>query len=726
MNSYALGITGNWIFPILLVIIAVAFSIYSYRHTVPLISKTNKSILITLRSIALALFLFVLFEPVFTRISGSLEPPRIAVFIDNSISTGETDAKFDRKKLVQQAIDNSGILKEASDFLNIRLFDADVYEVPNFKYDSLKFKGQTTDISKAIRQLIGKDNTKNYRAGILITDGAFNTGNNPLYDINVLDKPLFVIGIGDSTEPKDVSVSSVITNELGYIDNPIPVNVNLNASGYNSGEVSVKLLENGNQIAEQKVNINENQKTFSLVFEYRPKTEGIQKLTAKAEPIEGEITKKNNSYSEYINILKNKRKFAIFAGAPSSDVSFLYNVLNKEKGVEIKQYIQKKGSQYYDNEPSAQELKDVEMFFLIGFPVANSSDNSINLIKNELATGKPVFFMASQNISYQKLTMLDEFLPFKTLSSNTSEFFVVPDFIPQANSHPLLRIFGSDKDMELWNQLPTIFRTELYVSVKPESEKIAGFKINNTPVKEPLILSRVFQNKKSVAVLAYGLYRWKLIGYAEELTKGNQSAMDLYTLFIQNSLRWLSIDRENKNVTIKTTKKLYTNSEKVEFIAQVYDAAYSPIDNPKVEVKISGAGGKRDIILNSLGNGRYHCDVEGLAEGDYYFYGNVINNGQVIGNDKGRFSVGEIALEYQNLSMNAPLLREMAERSGGKFYLPDNCSSIVNDIKNHKGFKDRSITIKREYGLWNIAWLLAFAIALLAAEWFIRKRLGMV
>lgn len=726
MNSYTLGITGNWLFPILLILIAVSYGYYSYRHTVPPISGGNKSILISLRSIALAILLFILFEPVLTRISSSLEPPRIAVFIDNSISSGETDAKFNRKQLVKQAIENSGILNESNDLLNIKIFDSDIYELPNFKFDSLKFKGQTTDISKTIRQLISKDESKNYRAAILITDGAFNTGNNPLYDVNVLDKPLYLIGIGDSSEPKDISVTSVITNELGYIDNPIPVNVNLKASGYSEGQLSVKLLENGNQIAEQKVNLTENQKTFSLVFEYKPKTEGIQKLTAVVEPINGEITKKNNQYSEFINILKNKRKFAIFAGAPSSDVTFLYNVLNKEKGVEIKQYIQKKGSQYYDREPNQQEMKDVEMFFLVGFPIASTSDNTLSLIKTELAAGKPVFFMASQNISMQKLQAIEEFLPFKTLSVNSSEFFVVPDFIPQANSHPLLRIYGTEKDMELWNTLPTLFRTEMYVSIKPESEKIAGFKINNTPVKEPLILSRVFQNKKSVAVLGYGLYRWKMIGYAEELAKGNQGALDLYTLFMQNSLRWLSIDRENKNITIKTTKKLYTSGEKVEFIAQVYDASYSPIDNAKVEVKVTGSGGKRDLILNSLGNGRYHCSVEGLGEGDYYFNGNVINNGQIIGNDKGRFSIGEIALEYQNLSMNAPLLREMASRTGGKFYLPDNCSSVINDIKNHKGFKERSVTIKREYGLWNIAWLLAIAVGLLAAEWFIRKRLGMV
>ncbi len=725
MNSYSLGISGSWILPIVLIIIAGVFTVYTYRYTVPPVSRFFRILLAALRSTALALLLFIIFEPVFTRISGSVVKPKIAVFVDNSISAGEQDAKINRRDAVRKAIENSGILKESPELLNTYLFDRDVFEVINFNSDSLKFKGQATDISKAIRRLI-PNNDKNYRAGIIISDGAFNVGNNPLYDVNVLDKPLYVIGIGDSTQPKDLALQSIITNEIAYLDNPVPVSVNLKSSGFSEGQLKVRLLENGQQIGEQQLNISEAMQTFSVNFEYKPKQEGDQKLTATVEPIAGEITKKNNSYSEYVKVLKNKRKIAIFAGSPSPDVSFLHNTLKLEKGVEVQLFVQKKGATYYDKEPTPAILKDVEMYFLVGFPIASTSDGTMQMLKTELAAGKPIFYMSSSMISYPKLAQLEDYLPFKTLSGNAQEFAVVPDFVPTASAHPILRITGGDKDLDMWNTLPPLFRCEHYVTVKPESEKIAGAKINNTPLKDPLILTRVFQNQKSIAVLASGLYRWKLLGYAGEISKGNQEAIDLYQVFIQNSMRWLSVDQNNKSITIKTTKRNYTTGEKVGVVAQVYDAAYSPIDDAKVSVKISSKNQKRDVILNSMGNGRYYADVEGMPEGDYSFSGEVFKGANKLGEDKGRFSIGELALEYQNLSMNAPLLRDMAYRSGGKFYVPDNCTSILDDIKKHKTFVDRSITVRNEYALWSLAWVLGLVLLLLTIEWTIRKRLGMI
>jgi len=45
-----------------------------------------------------------------------------------------------------------------------------------------------------------------------------------------------------------------------------------------------------------------------LLFQYHPKNEGIRKLTASISNLDGELTQKNNSISEFINVLKNKGK----------------------------------------------------------------------------------------------------------------------------------------------------------------------------------------------------------------------------------------------------------------------------------------------------------------------------------------------------------------------------------------------------------------------------------
>ncbi len=726
MNSFLLGISGSWWLAVLLIILAVAFSIYTYRKTIPQINSMRKAILITLRSMGLALLLFIIFEPILTMVRSKEEPPKLAVLLDNSLSMGQSDAWGDRKEAVKTAIQNSGFASIDKDKLQVLLFSNDIKTPEGFSLNSLDFKGQQTDISHALHWVSANEEKDNIQAVLLISDGEFNTGSNPIYNAETIGKPIFTIGIGDSSEPADVALESIITNDNVYVNNPVPVNVNVKVTGYNEGQLTLKLFDNGTQIGEQQLNVNPEKQSFTAVFDYSPKQEGIHKLTATISTLKNEITTKNNTISNFVNVLKEKKKITIFAGSVDPDISFLRNTLAEDKGVAVETFIQEKGSEFYDKPPTQADLRESDIIVLVGFPINSTSIQVLQLIKNELDQGKPLLFIASQDLDYNKLKILGDYLPFTTISSKPQEFLAIPDIKPEEASNPLLRITGSESDINLWNQLPPVFATETFVRAKPESEVVAGMKVNNTPLKEPMILMRTFGNKKSVAFLCYGLYRWKLLGYASDVSKGRPNTPDLYDILINNIHRWLSVSPDKKQVSIKTTKKIYTNNESVEFIGQIYDAAFSPIDNAVVKVKIGGGTQERELILNSLGNGRYYGKIEGLPENDYFFTGTAALNERKIGEDKGRFSVGNIALEYQNLRMNSELLRSLSGRTGGKFYLPSQSSSFANDLKNLKNFIPRGITERKEFALWNYLWLLVFALLCFATEWFLRKRAGML
>ena len=222
-------------------------------------------------------------------------------------------------------------------------------------------------------------------------------------------------------------------------------------------------------------------------------------------------------------------------------------------------------------------------------------------------------FVSGLTTDYSKLKILQEHLPFVFVSSRRQEFSAIPDINIDALSSPLLRVTGTDEDIKLWNNLPPLFKTETFFRVKPESEVVATIKVNNVALKDPLILTRDFQGKKTVAVLGYGLYRWKLLNSASR----DITQQDLFETLINNSFKWLSVYEKNKQVNIRTTKKHYTQSEKIEFIGEVYDAAFVPLENATAVVDIGTGENKRQILLTSIGNGRYYGSVEGLSQGEY-------------------------------------------------------------------------------------------------------------
>jgi hypothetical protein len=725
MNSYSLGLAGSWWLVVLIIIAAAAFAFYSYRVTVPPVSAGRRSLLIFLRTLAVSLLLFVLFEPVLNIVRSSEEAPHLAVLLDNSLSMSFKDANSDRREDFKKALAAANPF-DIDETATTLMFDDDLKRVQNFRFDSLQLKGQLSDISKPLNYLTQNAEPDNLRAALLITDGAFNAGNNPLNQAELIGRPLYIIGIGDSTEPRDISVQSIITNDIAYIETTLPVNVNVKSAGFSEGNIAVVLKDNGVKIAEEIISLKSDQQLYTTSFRYTPKEEGIRKLSAEIAAREGEITTRNNTASEFVKVLKNKRQIVLFAGAPSPDVSFIRNELLKENGAEIVTFIQKQGAEFYEGAPGAGVLKAAELIVLVGFPVASSPESVIRQIAQEAANGKPIFFVMSQQTDFKKLQLLEPYLPFSVTSSRPQEFLALANVGAQQAANPLLKITGTDADITTWNQLPPLFRTETFVKVKPESEVAATLRVNNVPLAEPLIVSRTFQRSKSVALLGYGLYRWKLAGQAADISKGKTETPDVLNAFLQNTSRWLTADNDQKTVRIRTNKKLYSGGERVEFIAQVYDAAYTPLDNAEVRVKISGGKSGRDIVLQSIGNGRYTANLDGMPEGDYSFNGEARQNGRSLGTDNGRFSIGEIALEYQNLRMNVELLRALAERTGGKFYTPSQAAAFKEDLLKSQVFAPRPVTKRNEFALWNLPWLLGAAILAFAIEWFLRKRSGLI
>jgi hypothetical protein len=526
--------------------------------------------------------------------------------------------------------------------------------------------------------------------------------------------------------PKDLSIQSILSNELCYAGTKVPVSITVQASGFpNNTLASLSLYDNGNIVGKQTLNIVNTLQTYSVGFTIIPSNPGIHKLTASIQPIENEITVKNNSLSEFITVLKHKRVIALFAGSPSADITFVKSILEQIPDAQVKSYIQKLGSEFYAPIPTAADIKDAESIILIGFPIAQTPQSIIQLIAKEAEQGKPLFFIASQNLDYQKLRPLEPYLPFTVRASRPQEFLASPLVQEAGLTSPIMKITGSDKDKDIWNGLPPLFKTETFIEPKPETEILSTYKVGNSPIDEPLMMSRTFGGSKSIAIAGYGIYRWQLMANAPEQARGNKDIPNVLSSFIDQSLQWLGASEKEKTIKIKSVKKFYATGETVEFTGQVYDASLNPVDNASVKVTVTGNGNKRELSLASSGNGLYSGSIAGLKEGDYYYSG-VAQASNAKGSDNGRFTIGAESIEYQQLQMNASLLHAMADRSGGKFYTVDNVKNFINDLKKNPRFAITSTVEKSEIQLWNMVWLLTAALCSFAIEWFLRKRNGLL
>jgi len=696
---------------IALLLIAL-YSFYVYRFTIPQIHPYKKALLVTLRVLALLVLCLILFEPILNLSKKLTLEPGNLVFIDNSRSITIDDGT-DRTTKVKKILNDFSAYSSESN-LTFYEFGNSVKDVSVDSLEEIKFSDGSTNLQEIFNYV--KRSDKNIGSVTLITDGVITSGSNPYYDAINLGIPVFTIGVGDTTQRKDIELKKVLHNDFLYAETPTSIIATISNKGFAGESVTATLFEDNKFISQQTV-ILSNAGIQNISFDYKAQSSGEKKLSIQLSTLKDEFTTANNKQIFYVNVLSNKIKVLLLASSPSADLTFIKNSLARDENIEVNSIVQISRDKFLDK-LNYSKLDSADVLFLIGFPSDATPDELLNRVILKIKDKKvPYFLTLSAGVSINKLSKLGNDLPF-TFNQNFAGFREVQPFIlPEQMNNPILQ--QADKNfLDNWNNLPPVLQPSLIFSSRIESKTLAQIKLNNNIVNSPLILSNNFSGKRSIAVLAKDIWKWKL----QVAPKG----LDLFDSFIVNSLRWLRAGEDQKLVKIKTSKKNFSQGERIEFSGEVFDESLNPISDAGIKIKISSDKNKYETDMQNIGPGLYEGSIIINEAGDFSFSAEAMTDGRILGKDVGSFNIGEIDIELINPVMNYPLLNLLASESGGDFYFPDDYSPLLNRLKELKINSSKEKVVTSEITLWSDTWMLVIAVLLFSLEWFIRKRNGML
>jgi hypothetical protein len=696
----------------LALILITAYSYYVYRYTIPQINKSKKILLVSIRVLALLLLCFILFEPVLNLNRKLILEPANLVFIDNSRSMTIKDGT-NRSSNVKKILDDFSA-NASEDDLTFFEFGNSTREVKDDSLDKINFSDGSTNLQNVFNYV--KSSDKNIASVTLITDGVLNSGSNPYYDAIKLGIPIFTIGIGDTTQRKDVEIKKVLHNDYLYAKTPTSIIATIYNKGFAGQPVSASLYEDNKFISQQTITLS-SAGIQNVAFDYKPESSGEKKMNVIITPLKDEFTTANNKTIFYVNVLSNKIKVVLLASSPSADLTFINNSLERDENLEVSSIVQVAKDKFL-NKLNYKILDSADVFFLIGFPSditpKNLLDRVIDRIKNDKV---PYFLTLSSAISLNKLSLLGDKLSFTINGSSNLYREVQPEILQEQSNNPILK--QSDKDIiGLWSKLPPVLQPNCIFNPRIESKVLAKIKINNKVINSPLIITKNFSGKRSVTVLAKDIWKWKL--------QVAPQGIDLFDNFMVNSLRWLRAGEEQKLVSIKLSKKNYSQGERIEFSAQVSDESLNPVSDAEIKIKIRSDKNEYETEMQNVGPGLYEGSIIINEMGDFHFTGEASEDGILLGKDNGNFNIGEIDLEMINPVMNYSLLNLLAHDSGGEFYTPDDYKQLIQKINHLNKVSSKEKIVKSEITLWSDKWMLIIAILLFSLEWFIRKRSGML
>ncbi|MDX1438788.1 MAG: hypothetical protein R3284_02690 [Rubricoccaceae bacterium] len=708
--------------PLILVLalaVALALTIWTYRRSRPQLLGWRKWLVRGLRFGALFIVIFLLFEPILKALQRDEEPPLLALLVDDTQSLSADPEMTDGQDVSEHV--RQLVSQLPAENIDRFAFASEVRPLPDNPTDSttLQFDGDRTNISTALESTQRNLARRNLKGVLLISDGRFNTGRNPLYVAENSRVPIYTVVVGDTTEQRDVVLSGVVTNDVAYANTILPIQAHVRAHEFAGTQATVSVSEQGNVIASQVITLPENGLDERVELSVTPTTPGLHRYTISVSRQTGEASYRNNAETVSVRVLDTQRRILVLAAAPSPDLSALLTSLQSNPNLELDVLTQRDQSTFYEGSfPS--DLSVYDLSILVGYPGAAASTEHASELASAISDGLPVAFFLSQQTDLNLLrTTFSEILP--VAPEVVRPFFSEGRMVvsPAGSTHPLLDI--SDSEPETFSALPPLLINESRWAVSLDARVLATVRRGDVALNDPFIVIRTRGSARSVAILGANAWRWANL--PEDLSAHDNA----YDRFLENIIHWTTTRTDRRQVRVQTTHARFGENEPVAFTGQVYDESLDPISDADLRVTVTAADGTQfPLTLQPIGNGRYSGTAGTYPPGGYTFSARAEQTGSMIGEDDGSFSVGQLALEFRNPGADASLMRQIALRSGGRVVTVDELPNLLDLLREEGRFAATAVEQEETTPLINLPFLLIIAIGLLTAEWFVRKRNGLV
>jgi uncharacterized membrane protein len=726
----------------ILVAAAIALAVLvTYRGVKPQTPR-DQALLISLRVAALAIFVFCLFRPVLVLRGAVPQQNFVAVLLDDSRSMQIADGGQPRAELVRQHFgQDSKILQALSSKFVLRFFrfSSSVERVQGAA--NLGFGGTQTRVGEALER------AKEELAGlplaglVMVTDGADTTDASvapALLSLKAEAIPVFTVGLGRETASKDIQVNRVQTPRTVLKGTSLVVDVAVAQSGYGGNEVPIQVEDEGRIIAREMVELPSGGEPGTVRVHFTASDAGPRLFRFRVPPQEGEQIAQNNAREALIQVQDRREKILYYDGEPHSEVAFIRRAVADDKNLQVVLLQRTAENKYLRLDvDTAEELvtgfpKTREELFgyrgliLGSVEAAAFTPDQLRMIADFvnkrggglLALGGRRAFAeggyAGTPVAEVLPVILDSTKGDGEEGEQYSELTVEPT--REGALHPAVQIGADERQSTArWKDLPALSSVNPIRRVKPGATVLLNG-VDKSRQNQVVLAFQRYGRGKSLVMPVQDSWAWQMDVSIplEDMTHEN---------LWRRLLRWL-VDGVPGQVEMRTSHDRIDPGDTITLLADVADATWLEVNNGHVVAQVTSPTGKvSDVSMDwtTERDGEYRGTFAPQEEGLHSIKVEASRDGKTLGTDTGYVRVAPGDAEYFDSGMRAPLLRRIANETGGRFYTADNVDGLAEDI-NYTG---RGVTVVEERDLWDMPALLFLLVGLVFGEWSFRRARGL-
>ena len=712
--------------------------------------------ILTLMTAGLTLALLVLLNPTWVEaIAPPAGQPVLTLLVDSSASMATSDAA-DSLPRYEAAASLAARLSKDLDrrfAINLRTFDASALPAQTAELAARAPEGEVTDLAAALIDSVDHDRPQG-QAIVLLSDGIHNApgGTDKVREAvrfaEAMAAPVYTTTFGGQATVRDLAAEIHSPQQLAYVGQRVPVTVRVKHRGLAGGQVEVTLRYDGEEIERQMADILA-EGSSELRFYISKEEPGLYRYEVRVEPIEGEVTRVNNSAAYVLHVVDEPIRILLCEGKPYWDTKFLMRTLAADPSIALDSVVRLTDSRLLRRtlsraDPARVEAGDenarLEKWKVLTDPTQVLADPEVLRTYQIVVLGRDAeHFLTDTALSNLRTWISQDGgslvcyrgQPVAQVSERLGRLMPV-HWSPTRESRFRMRLteLGLDAhwlpasaDQPGGNDLadlPTLASIARPGKPKPLAVVLAATVPRPGVQEEPALSYQPYGMGRVVVVEGAGMWRWAF------LPPEHQEHDEIYSALWHSLLRWLvssdtllpgqdvilRADRVTFNATEPVTATLLVREEAAAERIPAIELSGEALQGKQVftPVAIGDEPGTFRIVFGQLPEGRYQARVADTADQD---------TAAAIA-----FDVRSFAEEHLNLKARPDLMRLIAEQAGGAVIGDHPVQEITRHFDEHLA-RSRPQRVRRATA-WDRWWVLLGIIGVWGAAWGLRRSGGLI
>ncbi len=718
--------------------IALGLVGWSYARA-PRVPRRDRIALALLRTAALAILFFCLLRPQLRVPTVVPQRNTVGILVDDSRSMRIIDGDQPRAAAVAQLLGEEAALQRAlAEKFQLRTyrFSSDVERVPDLT--QLRYNGQATRLAPALDRAREDLSSVPLSGLVVISDGADNAGTElteSLLALRAAGVPVYTVGVGRERFDRDVELARVASPRAVLKGSSVVVDLMVSQTGYAGRNVTLFVEDEGRVVGMQEVTLPADGEPTAVRVQFSADEPGARRFSFRVPVQDGELVLENNEQEALIEVRDGREKILYFEGEPRPEVAFLRRAIADDENIQLVVLLRSAENKYLRLAvDSAGELAT-------GFPTT----------REELFTYRGLILgsVEASQFTHEQLRMIADFvgergggllmiggrrafaeggwagtpvadvLPVTLQPTTDTMFFAQARIIPTraGESHAITRIAADEVSSRArWDSLPPLSTTNRIAGLKPGATALLTARGDDLDRDQPVLAFHRYGRGQAMAFAVQDVWHWQMHA---DIPLEDQTHENLW----RQLLRFL-VSSVPGQLEAETSADRVAPGDPVRISARVGDAAFAGVNDGYVVARVLGPAGEEveaPLDWTVERDGEYTGTFTPSDAGVYSIVVEATRGGELLAADTTHIAAAESAAEYFAAQMRAPLLRRVAEETGGRFYTTDEAQRLAEDLAVTGG----GATITETRDLWDMPALLFALIGIIAAEWFWRRSRGL-